>query len=397
LLGVPTLAGGLCQKGCGFRAAPGADRWGRPYDTCCRACAAGAGHDATCLQIAATTGGGNADADLALAMQVEEMRAQAMYQEQEQVLRTLWQQQQNLENRENQLWDPLWGEVNLAPGAAQRFSQHMCFACCPCAMVGCKGSAHRVWRNFLVSWSFLTAALQVAALVGAIVLYGGLMPLTSNPMLGPHYHVFDGIGAKNAARILEYHEWWRLFSPMMLHAGWLHLIGNLAVQLRTGAMLEAVWGHTAWLFIYVTSGAFGVLASCVMTPNHLGVGSSGALCGLLGAWGSFILITWNQTSPVDIKLRNAQTFSVAMSVALIVGLSFLPLMDFAAHVGGLVIGAALSMAIFANRLQHPMWRRGTLVTGIASLIVVICGTLSWFLSQTTPDKALLSLCVPPNC
>jgi len=220
---------------------------------------------------------------------------------------------------------------------------------------------------------------------------------SSNPMLGPHYHIFDPMGAKNAARIRWNGEWWRLLTPMVLHAGWLHLLGNLSVQLRTGAMLEAVWGHTPWLCIYLASGAFGVLASCIATPDHLGVGSSGALCGLLGAWGSFILITWNQTSPVDVKLRNAQTFSVAMSVVLIIALSFLPLMDFAAHVGGLLMGAATAMVLFAGRLQHQAWSRSTRACGVFLLVAALSGTLAWFLTMTKPDEKLLELCVPPEC
>mmetsp|Transcript_1424 Transcript_1424/g.4642 ORF Transcript_1424/g.4642 Transcript_1424/m.4642 type:complete len:421 (+) Transcript_1424:118-1380(+) len=390
VFGVPALPEGSCIKGCGFHVAPGFDKNGRAYETCCRGCAVGAGHDSHCMQIPS----GAADAELALAMQVEEMHTQQLYLQQQQALRSMWQQQQNQENR---MWDPLWGEVTLADRSGSRFCQHMCFSCCPCFMIGCSGPARRVWRQFLLSWSFLTALVQVVALVGAIVLYGGLISMDLNPMLGPHYHVFDGLGAKNAARILKRGEWWRLLTPMLLHAGWLHLLGNLSVQVRTGAMLEAVWGHGAWLLIYIASGAYGALAGCVVAPNHLGVGSSGALCGLIGAWGSFILITWNQTSPVDVKLRNEQTFSVGMSVLLILAISFLPPMDLAAHLGGLLVGATLAMALFAGRLQHTVWRHATRACGVASLCGLVAGALGWFLVSTEVDERLLHLCVPPSC
>lgn len=264
-------------------------------------------------------------------------------------------------------------------------------------MVGCSGHAGRAWRKFLLSWSVGLGLLQIAFLVVAIALHGGLMAPDLNPMLGPHYHVFDRLGAKNAARIRWRSEWWRLLSPMLLHAGWLHLLGNLSVQLRTGVMLEAVWGSAAWLCIYLASGAYGVLGSCIATPGHLGVGSSGALCGLLGGWGCFLLITWNQTSPVDVKLRNAQTASVGISVLMIVGLSFLPLMDLAAHVGGLLMGAAVSMALFAGRLQHQTWRRATRACGLLLLAALLAGALGVFLAVTEPDEKLLNLCEPPGC
>jgi len=334
---------------------------------------------------------------LALAMQMEEMRVQQMYETQQQVINEIWHQQQTHAMRENTLWDPLWGEIILAEGGRKRACQHFTFACCPCAMMGCGGQARRFWQKFLLSWSFGLGLLQVIMMVVAVALYGGHDAVERNPMIGPHYHVLDKLGAKNAARIRWNWEWWRILSPMLLHAGWLHLVGNLSVQLRTGAMLEAAWGGASWLCVYVTSGAFGALAGCLMSPQHLGVGSSGALCGLLGAWASFILITWNQTSPVDIKLRNAQSFSVVLSMLVIIGLSFLPLMDFAAHVGGLLMGAAVAMAIFASRLQSLLWSRVTRVAGIALLLVLWSFALAWFFTMTKPDHKLLNLCQPPHC
>lgn len=211
-------------------------------------------------------------------------------------------------------------------------------------------------------------------------------------MLGPRLYVFDAVGAKNAARVLRFNEWWRLLTPMLLHGGWIHLIGNLLVQLQTGAMLEAMWGHTAWLLIYITSGAYGSLASCVVFPDRIGVGSSGALCGLIGAWLVFIPITWNQTLPLDVKMRNARFVTVGVSVFVIVGLSFLPLMDYAAHFGGLAMGISMSMAIFASRLQHRGWCWGTRLGGFALLASLTAGMLAWFLDRTKVYEPLLHVC-----
>ncbi|CAK9084818.1 Rhomboid-like protease 3, partial [Durusdinium trenchii] len=94
----------------------------------------------------------------------------------------------------------------------------------------------------------------------------------------------------------------------------------------------------AWLLIYFSSGIYANLLSCVLHPAVLGVGSSGCLCGLIGGWLSFLLITWNQTMPNDVKMRNAQTTSILISIVLVVVFSFMPLMDLAAHIGGLIMG-----------------------------------------------------------
>merc|ERR1719499_2376213 len=146
-------------------------------------------------------------------------------------------------------------------------------------------------------------------LVIAIVSHKGFVSMDENPMFGPHYYTLDVLGAKNVARIMVLNEWWRLVTPMLLHTGVFHLLGNLLVQLRTGSQLEYLWGHASWLFIYIVSGVYATLCSCVMLPGGLSVGSSGALCGLIGAWFAFTLITWYQTSPVDVDERDQTVVS----------------------------------------------------------------------------------------
>jgi len=52
--GVPDVKGvpaGFCKKGCGRKVAPGKTRSGKPYDTCCRGCTLGFGHDLICGNI----------------------------------------------------------------------------------------------------------------------------------------------------------------------------------------------------------------------------------------------------------------------------------------------------------------------------------------------------------
>ncbi|CAL1165535.1 unnamed protein product, partial [Cladocopium goreaui] len=190
--------------------------------------------------------------------------------------------------------DPVWGEVlKQEPSCAFR----CCFSCCPCCVIGCRTpEAKKAWRRFLFSMSFMLSMVQVMILVVVIALDGGFVSYEDNPMLGPHFHRLDAAGAKNAAKIAN-GEVWRLASATMLHAGWIHLVGNILVQIRAGVQLEIIWGTPAWLLIYFSSGIYANFLSCVLHPGALGVGSSGCLCGLIGGWLSFLLITWNQTMP----------------------------------------------------------------------------------------------------
>jgi len=132
-------------------------------------------------------------------------------------------------------------------------------------------------------------------------------------------------------------------------------------------------------------------------PDTLSVGSSGALCGLIGAWVPFILTTWNQTLPRDIKMRNAQLMVVVFSIVIMVPLSFVPMVDWAAHIGGTLFGFCISAAVFANRIQTQNWRIATRVAGIVSSVALLAVSVVWVFFFTKPNKELLNLCPPPGC
>ena len=78
-------------------------------------------------------------------------------------------------------------------------------------------------------------------------------------MLGPHATTLVRYGAKYAALIIYRKQWWRLVSPMALHAGVVHLVCNISIQLRVGGYLNLVYGSGKWLTIYLLSGIFGEL------------------------------------------------------------------------------------------------------------------------------------------
>lgn len=397
-----------CSMGCGRPASHGKDGRGVPYTTCCRGCAVTGVHDALCRE--GTSDGaaleeGQSDFEIAMSLQLAEVQNARQYA----------RVRRRVAEMVRYAWDPVWGEIEFASIDAndtqrrRRQTAASClFATCPCMMITCgcfrselsrplsKAEVRRAWGHLLCSWSVLFGVFQVAMMVYLLLTFH-MEELRENPMLGPSYYALDVNGAKNAARMKYRHEWWRLLSPMLLHAGWIHLLSNLILQFRVSIVLEALWGSIPYFIIYIVSGAYGSLASCVFMPNSLSVGSSGALCGLIGAWGPFILTTWNQTLPRDVKQRNAQITLILSAVVLLVPLSFLPLVDFAAHMGGLIMGAALSLFVFASRVQTTGYRIGSRVFG-GVLVLALWGSFGyWFWFHVEPDKALLSLCPPPGC
>ncbi|MEM3641283.1 MAG: rhomboid family intramembrane serine protease [Candidatus Bathyarchaeia archaeon] len=83
-----------------------------------------------------------------------------------------------------------------------------------------------------------------------------------------------------------------LFTSMFMHAGWLHLLGNMLFLYVFGDNVEDVFGHVGYIGFYLLSGvaaAFTHILS-ILFFHEMGslaegvVGASGAISGVLGAY-----------------------------------------------------------------------------------------------------------------
>ena len=92
------------------------------------------------------------------------------------------------------------------------------------------------------------------------------------------------------------HEYWRLFTSMFLHVGFLHLLFNMWCLLAAGPMVERFFGNLGFAVIYVISGIGGALASTAFHPLLVSAGASGAIFGIFGALFGFLAVQ-HQTVP----------------------------------------------------------------------------------------------------
>jgi len=76
-------------------------------------------------------------------------------------------------------------------------------------------------------------------------------------------------------------EWWRLVTPMFLHADAAHLFGNMLALLYLGRITLAYYTDTEFFAIYFVSGLVGNVLSFFFT-DYLSLGASGAVMGLGG-------------------------------------------------------------------------------------------------------------------
>eukprot|EP00457_Paulinella_chromatophora_P003405 gb/GEZN01003412.1/.p1 GENE.gb/GEZN01003412.1/~~gb/GEZN01003412.1/.p1 ORF type:complete len:344 (+),score=27.87 gb/GEZN01003412.1/:1089-2120(+) len=188
---------------------------------------------------------------------------------------------------------------------------------------------------------------------------------STNPMMGPDPQVLLDMGAKQGDLIVQDGQWWRLFCPIWLHAGLLHLGFNMYALLQLGRDFERHIGSVRIALIYVISGVNGLLWSCLFIPQIIGIGASGAIYGLLGALlGDFVLHSQYMASGRCKYLRQLLLTTV---IGIIIGL--LPLVDNFAHLGGWFAGFVSSLAILTGTITNP-WT-GKRVCTLAGLPAVV--------------------------
>jgi membrane associated rhomboid family serine protease len=77
-----------------------------------------------------------------------------------------------------------------------------------------------------------------------------------------------------------------LVTSMFMHAGWMHIIGNMVFLWAFGPAMEDTMGHATFLLFYLTGGVTAMMAQVLGAP-HSSVpclGASGAIAAVMGAF-----------------------------------------------------------------------------------------------------------------
>jgi membrane associated rhomboid family serine protease len=157
------------------------------------------------------------------------------------------------------------------------------------------------------------------------------------------------LGAK-VTPLIAAGEYWRLFTSMFLHIGWLHLAFNVYALFVVGTELERLLDWGRFLAIYFFSGLFGSLTSYAFSTN-LSAGASGAIFGLIGALAAFFTVHRRQLG----AWGRSRLTNIAFLIAINLFLGFTqPHIDNLAHVGGLVSGFFLGWALVPRYRLDPV-------------------------------------------
>jgi len=77
-----------------------------------------------------------------------------------------------------------------------------------------------------------------------------------------------------------------LFTAMFMHAGWLHLVGNMLYLWIFGDNVEDRFGHAKFVIFYLVCGIAATFAQLAFSADSAvpNLGASGAVAGVLGAY-----------------------------------------------------------------------------------------------------------------
>lgn len=157
-----------------------------------------------------------------------------------------------------------------------------------------------------------------------------------------------------------------LLTSMFVHAGLLHIGGNMLFLWIFGDNLEDQMGHFGFVVFYLAGGVLAGLAQVAADPHSTvpTVGASGAIAGVMG--GYLLMFPRARVDILVIFIIFFKIFTIPAIVMLGVWLAFQVLggigsagdggVAYWAHVGGFAAGLLLTIPLWLRRGGREFWR-----------------------------------------
>lgn len=135
-------------------------------------------------------------------------------------------------------------------------------------------------------------------------------------------------------------RFWQLFTYMFMHANWSHIIFNMFALWMFGYVLENYWGSRRFLVYYLVCGIGAGLCNLLVPGWGLTVGASGAVYGILLAFG--MLFPEERIYLYFLMPIKAKWFVIGYAaIELFEGLFVADGVAHFAHLGGMLFGLLL--------------------------------------------------------
>lgn len=190
-----------------------------------------------------------------------------------------------------------------------------------------------------------------------------VMFVLTDPWLGNQQQIWQWLALYPVA--IVHGEWlWGLASHMFLHAGFLHIGGNMLFLWVFGDNLEDQMGHLPFLLFYLACGLIAAGAQIATDPESAVpmIGASGAIAGVLG--GYLLMFPRARVDVIAIIIIIIKRFTIPAWVLLMVWFALQVFSTLArtedgtayvAHAAGFVAGIALAVPVFLRRGGPRFW------------------------------------------
>ncbi len=172
--------------------------------------------------------------------------------------------------------------------------------------------------------------------------------------------IFEALAQWNLA--VAAGEWWRIFTPILLHASITHILFNMWALWVLGPQIERGVGTWPFVSLFLASaGVGGAFAFYLGDPLDVAVGASGAIFGLFGIW-----LSWAMHRRNTMQGR-AMLRQIGFLLLINAAIPFLvPNIAWQAHLGGLIAGMVIGE--IWSRLRGPNIEVLRILTGVAIAI-----------------------------
>jgi membrane associated rhomboid family serine protease len=163
-------------------------------------------------------------------------------------------------------------------------------------------------------------------------------------------------------------QWLTIFTSMFMHAGLLHIAGNMLYLWIFGNNIEDALGHLKFLLFYLGCGVLAAFAHIILNVSSIipTVGASGAIAGVLGSY--LFLYPGNRVHTLVLLGFIWTTWEIP--AVLVLGVWFLTQLlglgssggqigggvAYGAHIGGFVAGLVLILLLGGRSLRRPRAR-----------------------------------------
>jgi rhomboid protease GluP len=159
-------------------------------------------------------------------------------------------------------------------------------------------------------------------------------------------------------------EWWRIFTPVLVHGAAFHILFNMMALSQLGPTIEQRIGGRDYLLLYLAcAGVGGVFAFHLGGSNDILVGASGAIFGLFGLWLHAALRAWGST----FSRRVLGSFGLTLALNAALPLIY-PQISWQGHLGGFLAGILIAEAWY--HLPRSRWR------AVPPLVVALTAVLA---------------------